>query len=175
MNKPVPGDAYAYLNPRITPISVKLNGKEITFAMDRGYAVIDREWKKGDEISVQLPMTIERVISNENIHANKGLVALQRGPLVYCLEHADNNGKARNIIFPDLADFTPIFDPALLGGIITIRSKVPVVKVSGEGQSIATSLQEITAIPCYAWANRGEGEMEVWVPRKVTNITLLSK
>jgi len=175
VNKPVPGDAYAYLNPRITPISVKLNGKEITFAMDRGYAVIDREWKKGDEISVQLPMTIERVISNENIHANKGLVALQRGPLVYCLEHADNNGKARNIIFPDLADFTPIFDPALLGGIITIRSKVPVVKVSGEGQSIATSLQEITAIPCYAWANRGEGEMEVWVPRKVTNITLLSK
>ena len=143
--------------------------------MEKGYAVIDREWKKGDEITVQLPMDVERVISNENIQANKGLVALQRGPLVYCLEHADNNGKARNIIFPDQADFTASFDPALLGGIMTIHSKVPVVEVSGEGQSIETSMKEIIAIPYYAWANRGAGEMEVWVPRKVTNIRLLSK
>jgi len=175
VNKPVPGDAYTYLEPRITPISVKLNGKEITFTLDRGYAVIDREWKKGDEISVQLPMNIERVISNENILENKGLVALQRGPLVYCLEHADNNGKARNIIFPDQAVFTATCDPALLGGIVTIHSKVPVVEVSDDGQSIETSRKEVTAIPYYAWANRGKGEMEVWVPRKVNKICLLSK
>ena len=175
VNKPVPGDAYAFLHPRITPISVKLNGQVIAFTMEKGYAVIDREWKKGDELTVQLPMDVERVISNENIQANKGLVALQRGPLVYCLEHADNKGKAMNIIFPDQADFTTSFDPALLGGIMTVHSKVPVAEVSGDGQSIETVLKEIIAIPYYAWANRGEGEMEVWVPRRVTNIRLFSK
>ena len=175
VNKPVPGDAYTYLTPDLSPVLIALNGQKINFTPDRGYAVIDREWKKGDEISIQLPMNVERVISNENIQANKGLVALQRGPLVYCLEHADNRGKVMNIIFPDQAQFSASFNPSLLGGIVTISSKVPVIDISGQGESVSTSIKEITAIPYYSWANRGEGEMQVWVPRKVTDFRLLSK
>ena len=175
VNKPVPGDAYTYLTPDLSSVLITLNGQKIDFTLHRGYAVIDREWKKGDEISIQLPMNVERVISNENIQANKGLVALQRGPLVYCLEHADNRGKAMNIIFPDQAQFSASFNPSLLGGIVTISSKVPVIDISGEGESVSTTIKEITAIPYFSWANRGEGEMQVWVPRKVIDLRLLSK
>jgi DUF1680 family protein len=175
VNQPVPGDAYTYLKPEKSTLSISLNNAESNYTMDKGYAVIDREWKKGDEIVVSVPMNIERVIAHENIKENKGLVALQRGPLVYCLEHADNKGKAMNIIFPDHADFSASFNPALLGGITTISSKVPVINVSQEGESISTSVQNITAIPYYAWANRGEGEMQIWVPRKVTAVHLISK
>ncbi len=175
VNKPVPGDAYTFLKPGIVPISAKLNGQSINFSMIKGYMVIDREWKKGDEITFQLPMPVERVISNDNIQANRGLVALQRGPLVYCVENADNKGKAMHMIYPDQTDFSASFNSSILGGVVTISSKVPVVDISGEGLTISTSLNEITAIPYYAWANRGEGEMRVWVPRKVTDIRILSK
>ena len=175
VNKPVPGDAYTYLTPDLSSVLITLNGQKIDFTLHRGYAVIDREWKKGDEISIQLPMNVERVISNENIQANKGLVALQRGPLVYCLEHADNRGKAMNIIFPDQAQVSASFNPSLLGGFVTISSKVPVIDISGEGESVSTTIKEITAIPYFSWANRGEGEMQVWVPRKVIDLRLLSK
>ncbi len=174
-NQPVPGDAYTYLNSIKSPFTLRLNGKDINFILDKGYAVIDREWKKGDEITLQLPLNVERVISNENIQANKGLVALQRGPLVYCLEHADNNGKTTNIMLPDQISFTTSFNPSLLGGLEVIRSKVPVVDISGDGQSVTTVLKEITAIPYFAWANRGEGEMQIWVPRRVMTIHLNSK
>jgi len=143
--------------------------------MDKGYAVIEREWKKGDEITIQLPMNIERVVANEKIEDNKGLTALQRGPLVYCIEHADNSGKAMNIILPDGANFTSSFNAGLLGGVMTIHSKVPVAQISSDGESITTSLREMTAIPYYAWANRGEGEMQIWIPRKIGKVRLLTE
>ncbi len=175
VNQPVPGDAYTYLQPERAPILIQLNKTSINYKIEKGYAVIDREWKKGDEISVQLPMMVERVIANSNILENKGLAALQRGPLVYCLEHADNNGKAMNVIFPDNASFSTSFDQQLLGGVMTIHSKVPVVDASSDGESVSTTTREITAIPYYSWANRGEGEMQVWVPRKIGKVRLLSK
>lgn len=175
VNQPVPGDAYTYLQPERAPILIQLNKTSINYKIEKGYAVIDREWKKGDEISVQLPMMVERVIANSNILENKGLAALQRGPLVYCLEHADNNGKAMNVIFPDNASFSTSFDQQLLGGVMMIHSKVPVVDASSDGESVSTTTREITAIPYYSWANRGEGEMQVWVPRKIGKVRLFSK
>jgi DUF1680 family protein len=175
VNQPVPGDAYSFLQPEKPTLSIKLNNQEVNYTMDKGYAVIEREWKKGDEIAISLPMNIERVIANDNIQADNGLTALQRGPLVYCLEHADNNGKTMNVILPDRASLSASFSSALLGGIMVINSKVPVINISPDGESITNSIKEITAIPYYAWANRGEGEMQIWVPRKIKDLRLLSK
>ena len=175
VNKPVPGDAYTYVKSDKTPISILLNSLKVDYIVDKGYAVVDREWKKGDEISVFLPMNVEKVISHDSIQENKGLIALQRGPLVYCFEHADNQGKVRNIIIPDNYEFKASFNPGLMGGITTISSKVPVVNVSSDGESISTSIKEITAIPYYSWANRGPGEMQVWMPRKIVDVRLLPK
>jgi uncharacterized protein len=175
VNKPVPGDSYTYLLTDKSPFSIKLNEKEVKYTVEKGYAVIEREWKKGDEISILLPMNIEKVVACDSIQENKGLVALQRGPLVYCVEHADNDGKAMNIIYPDNANFSASFKPMLLGGIMTINSKVPVVKISSDGESVSSTIKEVTAIPYYSWANRGEGEMQIWVPRKVMDVKLLPK
>jgi uncharacterized protein len=175
VNQPVPGDAYICLQSSKSPVLIKLNQKELSYTTEKGYAVIDREWKKGDEISIQLPMNIERVIANSNIQDNNGRVALQRGPLVFCLEHPDNNGKAMNIILPDDANLSASFNPELLGGLMTIHSKVPAVNVSSDGLSIDTSIKEITAIPYFSWANRAEGEMQVWIPRRISGVDLLSK
>jgi DUF1680 family protein len=174
VNQPVPGNAYTYLRPEKSEISITLNKLDVNYTMDKGYAIIEREWKKGDEVTITLPMNIERVIANDKIEENKGLTALQRGPLVYCLEHADNNGKAMNIILPDGANFSSSFSAGLLGGVMTIHSTVPVAQISSDGESITTSLREITAIPYYAWANRGEGEMQIWIPRKIGKVRLLT-
>ncbi|MCE5174510.1 MAG: beta-L-arabinofuranosidase domain-containing protein [Bacteroidales bacterium] len=172
-NMPVQGNAYTYLNPGKSTVKISLNNKDVTFTVDKGYAIIDREWKKDDEIILQLPMNIERVIANDSIQDDKGRVALQRGPLVYCFEHSDNYGKVSNIIFPDSADVSALFNTSLLGGIMTIKSKVPVIDKSSDGESVFTTIKEITAIPYYSWANREEGEMQVWIPRKIKGIRLI--
>ncbi len=175
VNQAVPGDAYAWLFPDKSMVSIKLNQKEVAYKVDKGYAVIECEWKQGDQVTIQLPMNIQRVVANKNITENLGRVAIQRGPLVYCLEHSDNNGKALNIVLPDDANLSASFDPTLLGGIMTIHSKARAVTVASNGLSIDTSVKEIMAIPYYSWANRTSGEMQVWIPRKISDLDLLSK
>jgi len=94
--------------------------------------------------------------------------------LVYCFEHPDNGGKAMNIILPDNVVFTTRDEKDLLGGVVTLEGKAPVVTVSADGTTVSTETKTIKAIPYYSWANRGKGEMQVWIPRKATNIQLRS-
>jgi DUF1680 family protein len=142
--------------------------------MEKGYAVIARSWKKGDRVEVSLPMDVRRVVANEKVKDDIGKTALQRGPIVYCAEWADNNGRAANIIIPRDAAFTASYEPGLLNGVEVLTAEVPVVTVDGNGQSISTTRRKITAIPYYAWANRGKGEMMVWFPTRVNDVDLLT-
>lgn len=174
-DQPSPGDTYQYLDKRKMSVGLTVNGKPVDYAMDKGYAVIDRDWKKGDVINLSLPMEIRRVVTNEKVKADLGRVALQRGPIVYCVEGVDNNGKALNIIVPDDAQLTASKDDSLLDGIVTITSEVPVVSVSADGMEISTSKQKMTAIPYYTWNNRGPSQMQVWIPRKVQDVRLETK
>ncbi len=153
--KPVPGDLYRYAENEVPAFSMKLNGNEVSPALEKGYAVLRRTWKSGDTIELDLPMPIHRVLANEGVEADRGRVALERGPLVYCVEGIDNGGRARALHLPAGAELAAEHRKDLLGGVTVIIAK-----------GTAESGEPILAIPFYAWANRGEGEMCMWLPAK---------
>lgn len=146
-NSPVYGDLYSYVNSIENNITLTLNDKQIGYEIKEGYAIINRKWRKGDIVNIQLPMPVRKVISNDKVEANKGRMAIERGPIVYCLEEADN-GKVLDLqLNPDFrTDYT--YDPNLLGG----SGKIDIIDDN----------HSLTAIPYFLWANREPGEMEVW-------------
>ena len=105
-------------------------------------------------VELEIPMPVQKVVSHEMVKDNLGKVALQRGPLVYCLEAADNGGHVLNRSIADDTEFTPEFRSNLLGGITVLKSED---QDESEG---------IIAIPYYTWSHRGIGEMAVWLPRR---------
>jgi len=173
-NQPVPGDTYHYSDNSSEKISLSLNGIPATFKMVNGYAVIKKTWKKGDVVLLNLSMPVRRIVAIDELKENRDRVALQRGPLVYCFEHADNGGKAMNILIPDNITFNAGYKPDLLNGIVVLQAEAPVATVSADGLNISSANRKITAIPYYAWANRGKGQMQVWVPKKITDVRLFS-
>jgi len=106
------------------------------------------------------------------VKADKGRVALQRGPLVYCVEGADNAGQAWNIILPDAAVFSPERDSILSEQVVALKGMGTVVSVSADGYSVRTEQRLVKAIPYYTWCNRGNDAMQVWLPRRITNIKI---
>lgn len=163
--KPVPSDLYTYLNPEKTAVSFKLNGKKITPKMDKGYAVFNRRWRIGDTVEVEFLMPVRRVISHPAIKTNEGKVALERGPLVYCAEWPDNGGAVSNLILEDQAVLTAEWQADLLGGLMAIKGEALALKEGEKEGEVIREKQTFVAIPYYAWAHRGPGEMSVWLAR----------
>ncbi|MHC4105641.1 MAG: beta-L-arabinofuranosidase domain-containing protein, partial [Planctomycetota bacterium] len=165
-NKPVPSDLYRYASSSDDIVSLKVNGKTTTtLYMDKGFARLKRQWKKGDVIELNLPMSVRRVLSHKNVAANKGKVALERGPIVYCAEWPDNDGHAHNIVLPDNSKLTSEYRKDLLNGISVVRAKALGLSYAEDGKSLLKKEQDFVAIPYYAWAHRGAGEMAVWLAR----------
>jgi len=173
-NRAIASDLYKFANQSDKKVEIKINGQAANYTMKNGYAVLSRTWKKGDVVEVSLPMEVRRVVANEKLKDDIGKIALQRGPIVYCAEWTDNNGKASNIIMPANAVMTTEFKPDLLNGVMVIKSDVPVVLINKESNVISTSRQTMTAIPYYAWAHRGKGEMLIWFPTRVTDIDIIT-
>lgn len=173
-NQAIPSDLYRFQNNTTAKPVIKVNGMPVEYTIENGYASINRTWKKKDVVEVDLPMEVRRVVANENIKDDIGKIALQRGPLMYCAEWVDNNGKTSNIIIPANATFTSEFKADLLNGVTVLKSEVPAVVINNN-ENIATVKQSFTAIPYYSWANRGKGEMMVWFPTQVKDIDLLAK
>ncbi|HMQ08684.1 MAG TPA: glycoside hydrolase family 127 protein, partial [Saprospiraceae bacterium] len=171
-DEPAPGNLYSFNHSATLNYTIMLNGKDIAYEYNHGYAVISREWVNGDEIKLHFPMEVKEVVADERVKQNNGRVALQRGPLVYCVEGADNQGKAWNFILPENTVYTTSFQPGLLGGVVTIQFEAPVVSIDDTGQNVRTSLETMTAIPYFTWANRGQNEMQVWLPRKFKQIRI---
>ena len=159
-NQPVPSDLYSFTAPEPDSVLVMVNGKAVSYQSEKGYAVIDREWKQGDVVNYSLPMSIRRVEANQKVVDDLGKVAIERGPIVYCLEGTDNGQQLSKLVLPDGFALSSAFVPETLGGVVTISGEIP---VSGGATSQS---QKITAIPYYAWDNRGINEMKVWIPRK---------
>ena len=156
-NEPVPGDLYRFAEERIDPLVIKLNEREIDFDIRDGYTVIDRAWKTGDTVELDLPMPVRRILCHPEVKENTGRIALQRGPLVYCLEWPDNEGSVLHYHISDSTGFVTARKRDLLGGLVTIQG--PAAEILTDG----TSLERIfEAIPYFAWAHRGRGEMTVW-------------
>jgi DUF1680 family protein len=173
-NQAIPSDLYKFVSQSNKKVEIKINGQPVTFELKNGYAVLSRTWKKGDIVEVNLPMEVRRVVANEKLKDDIGKIALQRGPIIYCAEWPDNNGKASNIIVPTNAVMTTEYQPNLLNGVMVIKSNVPVVLINKEANTISTSNQTMTAIPYYAWAHRGKGEMMIWFPTRITDIDIIS-
>ena len=172
-NIAMPSTLYRFQNASSPAVTIKVNGQAVPYTVENGYAVISRTWKKNDIAEVDLPMEIKRVVANENLKEDIGKVVLQRGPIIYCAEGIDNNGRAANIIIPGNSTFTTEYVPGMLNGITILKSDVPKVLVKNE--EVSTVRSSFTAIPYYAWANRGKNEMMVWFPQQVTDIDIISK
>ncbi len=174
-NQPVPGNTYLFLQQKNSSFNLSVNNRPANYAMQNGYAVIEREWKKNDVINLNLSMNVRRVIAIDSIKEDRNKVALQRGPLMYCIEAKDNEGKAMNIILPDNVKLTSNYNANLLNGVVTITGEAPAAKANADGTSVVMTQQKFTAIPYYAWANRGENEMQVWIPRKINEVKVTVK
>ena len=130
--------------------TLAVNGTAVNAPVEKGYAVIERKWKDGDKIELVLDMPVEVVAADPRVKENEGRRALQRGPLVYCLEEADNKVDYDHLRISEDASFSTEFKPDFLRGVVTITAQ--------------TGSQTLNYIPYYSWDNREPGRMQVWVP-----------
>lgn len=149
-NEVIPGGLYEYKKISGVMPTLAINGKKITAKIENGYFVINRVWKQKDIVEVDLPMEVREVIANQKIEDDRQKVSLEYGPLVYAIEEADNSQNFENIHISQNTTFKVTNNPELLKGIYTIRGK--------------SENSKFTAIPYYAWSNRGVGKMKVWIP-----------
>lgn len=144
----VPGDLYRFSDAGAPEASLRVNGQPQSLALENGYAVVRRKWSAGDVLELSLPMPVRTVVANEKVADDRGLVAFERGPLVYCFEGVDNPGlELDEGGLPPSSEARAVFEKDLLGGVVTVR------------------LGRFKAIPYYAWANRGASPMTVWHQR----------
>jgi len=162
--RPVESDLYRYLGSDDQKISIKVNGRNAGHKNENGYAVIDRFWADGDCVEMILPMPVRRVLSHEKVVTNRGKVALERGPLVYCAEWPDNELEIDQIVLSDDTPLKAEHRPDMLGGVTAIFGKVARYS-SDKSTEKAPDVRKFTAIPYYAWAHRGKGKMAVWLNR----------
>jgi len=163
-NEPAPSDLYRFTDKSGAAATLRVNGKAVPLQVDKGYVTLTREWKKGDTIDLNLPMSVRRVAANEQVADDRGRVSLQRGPVVYAAEWVDSpSGKVRNLMLPDGAILRAQPRPDLLNGVTVIKGHAVALSRDERGR-VHKSPQDFTAIPYYAWANRGKGQMMVWIP-----------
>lgn len=170
MGKPVPGDLYHYLDQSNENPQLSINNEIVRPDIDRGYAVLRRMWQPGDIIELRLPMPVRRVVAHPEVEEDAGRVAFERGPIVYCAEAVDNNGKVLNLAIPDDIPFVDEHKPDLLGGVTVLEGKGKAVTLAEGEQAPRISDVDVTLVPYYAWNHRGVGEMAVWFPRNPADV-----
>ncbi len=152
--------------------SLTVNGEAQSVSAENGYVVIARQWKNGDAVVLVLDMPVDRIVPHPEIRQDAGHIALQRGPIVYCLEEVDNGAKLANVILPPESQLRVEFDPALLGGASVICGDAVRIEPAEwpdglyQPQSVVnfkSTKFEFKAIPYFLWANRQPGEMRVWI------------
>ena len=164
-NEPVPSDLYRFADGVKTSPTMTVNGAPVDVVPDKGYVRLARHWRAGDTVSLVLPMPVRRVVAHEHVEADRDRIALQRGPIVFAAEWPDNpGGRVRNLVIADDEPLGSEFRPDLLGGVAVITGRAVAYATSDTGARISAT-QPFTAIPYFAWANRGPGEMAVWIAR----------
>lgn len=155
---PVASDLYAYTAP-VGKYSVKVNGSAVRPAESDGYATIVRTWKTDDVIELELPMEVRRVKANDQVEDDRGMLAMERGPIVYCLEGIDQpDSLVFNKFIPADAEIDASFDAGLLNGVVVLTGTAKAVAKDGTVEDVP-----FKAVPYSTWNNRGAGQMEVWV------------
>lgn len=168
LGRPVPGDLYQYLDNEGGSVTIQINGEPTTPEVVLGYARLRRAWKDGDTVELNFPLPIRRVVANAAVKDDTGKAALERGPLVYCAEWPDNGGLVSHLVLTDDASFAVERRDDLLNGVTVIKGGATALFAGRRAGQVERRAQEFVAIPYYAWAHRGEGEMAVWLPREVS-------
>jgi hypothetical protein len=163
-NEAVPGGLYTFLDKNEERPALRVNGKSVTIDPAAGYVRVRRIWKVGDTVELSLPMPVRRIVADELVAADAGMVALERGPIVFCAEGVDNGGNVLDMILPDYVKLQALSQSDILNGVEVIKGKA-MFKVKNQDGKTDWKLKEFQAVPYYAWANRGDGEMTVWMPR----------
>ncbi|MBN1362111.1 MAG: glycoside hydrolase family 127 protein [Sedimentisphaerales bacterium] len=161
--EPVPSDLYRHVEAPETRVGLKINDQRARLVMEKGFARLDREWNEGDVVELYLPMPIRQVLAHEQVEDNAGRVALERGPLVYCVEGPDNAGHVFDLMVNGNSSLAPVRRADLLGGVTTLEGKAVALRYAEDGKAIFGSERDVVAIPYYAWAHRGPGPMAVWL------------
>ncbi len=151
--------------------SVRVNREAInlTELLGKGYVRVERLWQPSDVVTLDLAMPVERLSAHPDIQADQGYIALQRGPLIYCLEQCDHAEPLHRMVLPSTTALTSHLEPDLLGGVVVLRGTAAVlVDTDWEDtlyrpQPPATRPYSIMAVPYYAWGNRESGPMRVWL------------
>lgn len=145
-NTVLPGDLYQYVSKDEASNKLSLNGEEIDMVADNGYFTLTRTWKSGDQVELEFPMSVRKVKANPEVEEDLGKMSLEYGPIVYAVEEIDNRNTFDDIRVTPNEEYKVEMQPELLGGVKTISN------------------EKLTAIPYYAWSNRGIGKMKVWLP-----------
>ncbi len=169
----VPGDLYRYASASGEQVRLRVNGEAVPIRLEKGYARLERAWKPGDVVELDLPMPVRQVLAHPDVKDDVGRVALERGPLVYCAEWPDNDGLALDVVVPEDARFESEFRADLLDGVQVIAGDVRAIRSPKVSEALDTGARAMVAIPYYAWANRGMGEMAVWMARDPKKAWLL--
>ena len=158
-NQPVPGTLYAYADNLNKQATVSVNGESVSAVPDKtGYVSLYRQWNNGDVVEVELPVEVRKVVTDQRVAQNRRRLAVERGPVVYCAEWPDAEGRrVLDLLFDATAELKPSVDKGFYGGVTVIET---------QAQRISNPLlpgRSVKLIPYYLWANRGVGEMSVWL------------
>ncbi len=155
-NQPLPSDLYRFAKTSFDDAYLSMDGMTIPYFLEDGYISLEREWQSESQILLRLPLAPRRIVAHNAVDDLRGKVALERGPIVYALEAADNEADVLDLTLPDTSAIKTEHQAELLGGVTTLRGDA----LDGRGEKVA-----FTAIPYFAWGHRDEGQMTVWLNR----------
>lgn len=170
-NKVVPSDLYSYSDGKQPGFTISINGTAVDSNIEKGYITINRQWKKGDVVDIHFDMEPRTVIANENVAADRGRVAFERGPLVYCAEWPDNEFDIHHIIVSQNPKITATNRHDIINGLITLTTDAQTLAYDATGALMADKVK-LTLIPYYAWCHRGKGNMAVWLPQSLSTASV---
>ncbi len=166
-NQVVPTDLYRYTDGKTPGYTVKVNGQTVSASLTDGYFGIQRKWKKGDKVSIHFDMEPRIVAAHRQVVEDRGKIAVERGPLVYCAEWADNDFNVLSTQLPVNAQFQVIPTQMTVEGRDYPMTALETTATDNyTGNPAHTRQVNLRLIPYYAWAHRGNGNMEVWMMRK---------
>ncbi len=169
---PVPGGIYRFVNFEQPEYLFEINGSPVNFELENGYAKISRKWRLGDRITWNFDMPVQKLVSHPEIKYNQDHLALQRGPIVYCVEGADNQNLTYNFLISEDSDVQIRKFQILTEDVIAIEVNATLFSPDDKGKTIRSANHAVTAIPFYSWANRGPNEMQVWLPTKIKSVKI---
>jgi DUF1680 family protein len=167
--KAVPSDLYTYTDGKRLGYSVSVNNQEY-YPENRDYITIDRKWKKGDKVQIHFDMEPRIVRANNKVEADRGMVAVERGPLVYCAEHPDNNFDIFSALLNQEPQFTLGKGEIAATSVVTLNTDAQTLDFNKQGK-LSVKDQTLTLIPYYAWCHRGSGKMRVWLSQDLRATT----